>query len=258
MRLKANSFIYTLLVMSVFVLFVSSWVKFINNGGHDVGVPMLDIADVIDINQTTAKDEKSSDARGTFIDSRDGNLYGWVKIDNQIWMAENLRYLPSVSAPNVSSNNKAYYYVYDYNGTDVNAAIASANYTTYGVLYNWTAACVSCPTGWHLPSDEEWTALTDFVVERSGDGGKLKETGTTHWNSPNIGATNETGFTALPGGIRLANARYWKIGSSGYWWSATEYNVAFALDRVIHHSNTHVSKVCRDKNLGLSVRCIKD
>lgn len=146
----------------------------------------------------------------------DGDNYAVVTIGEQTWMAENLRYLPSVVGPDTGSEDVAgsYYYVYGYNGTDISEAKATENYDTYGVLYNWSAAMNGeessednpsgvqgiCPAGWHLPSKAEWTELTDYLGGGSVAGGKLKEIGTTHWSSPNTGATNETGFTALPGG----------------------------------------------------------
>ncbi|NLP20778.1 MAG: hypothetical protein GX378_08455, partial [Bacteroidales bacterium] len=170
-------------------------------------------------------------------DARDGNAYKTVKIGNQIWLAENLKYLPSVVGPSTGSQSTPYYYVYGYDGTNVTDAKATSNYTTYGVLYNWPAAMAGsassnanpsgvqgvCPAGWHLPSDAEWTELTDYLGGKSVAGGKLKETGTTHWASQNTGATNETGFTALPGGGRYGNDDYfYSIGSFGDWWSASE------------------------------------
>lgn len=178
----------------------------------------------------------SNPSGGSFTDSRDGNVYSWVTIGKQVWMAENLKYLPSVAGPGTGSVSTAYYYVYEYNGTDVNAAKATSNYTTYGVLYNWAAAMAGsassstnpsgvqgvCPTGLHLPSDAEWTELIDYLGGgASVAGGKLKEIGATHWSSPNTGATNETGFTALPGGYRFNNGKFNGIGNYGSWWSAT-------------------------------------
>src|SRR5690554_3367234 len=153
---------------------------------------------------------------GTFIDSRDGNEYNWVQIGDQVWMAENLAYVPSVNMVADGSEDAAgsYYYVYGYDGTNVADAKATDNYATYGVLYNYTAACNSCPAGWHLPSDAEWTELTNYLGETVA-GGKLKETGTTHWASPNTGATNETGFTALPGGYRGTDGAFYNVGNYG-------------------------------------------
>src|SRR5690554_6700140 len=140
----------------------------------------------------------SSIVYSTIKDARDNQTYRIVTIGSQTWMAENLKYLPSVVGPETGSQTTPHYYVYGYNGTNVTDAKATANYNTYGVLYNWPAEMNACPDGWHLPSDAEWTELTDYLGGESVAGGKLKETGTTHWASPNTGATNETGFTALP------------------------------------------------------------
>ncbi len=211
---------------------------------------------------------------GTFTDSRDGNEYNWVQIGDQVWMAENLAYLPRVNRVADGSEDAAgsYYYVYGYDGTNVADAKATANYNTYGVLYNWTAAMDGeassttnpsgiqgvCPTGWHLPSDAEWTELTEYLGGTSDAGGKLKETGTTHWNSPNTGATNETGFTALPGGYRIDNDSSGDIGYYGYWWSATGSNAADAWFRYMDYSNSSVSRSNYFKEVGFSVRCVRD
>ncbi|MDD2386440.1 MAG: fibrobacter succinogenes major paralogous domain-containing protein, partial [Bacteroidales bacterium] len=192
-------------------------------------------------------------------DSRDGTHYDAVKIGNQVWMAENLKYLPSVVGPATGSQTTPYYYyVYDYDGTDVTAAKATANYTTYGVLYNWPAATNACPTGWHLPSDAEWTELTDYLGGESVAGGKLKEIGTTHWNTPNTGATNETGFTALPGGYRYGNGAFDDIGYGGYWWSATELSTSSAWNRSMNCNDSDVGRSNYGKEVGFSVRCVRD
>src|SRR5574344_426899 len=155
------------------------------------------------------------DAPNTFTDSRDGKVYKTVTIGEQVWLAENLAYLPSVIDPPTGSEDAGnepdrYSYLYGYADMDVAAAKATENYQTYGVLYNWTSALTACPSGWHLPSDAEWKQLEMYlgVTQEEADetwwrgtdeGGKLKEVGTFHWESPNEGATNESGFTALPG-----------------------------------------------------------
>jgi uncharacterized protein (TIGR02145 family) len=211
---------------------------------------------------------------GTFIDSRDGNEYNWVQIGDQVWMAENLAYLPSVNMVADGSEDAAgsYYYVYGYDGTNVADAKATDNYATYGVLYNWTAAMDGeassttnpsgiqgvCPAGWHLPSDAEWTELTDYLGGTSVAGGKLKETGTTHWASPNTGATNETGFTALPGGNRGSNGTFGDIGGGGSWWSATEYGATYARRRDMNYGYSGVYRDRYSKEVGFSVRCVRD
>jgi uncharacterized protein (TIGR02145 family) len=211
---------------------------------------------------------------GTFTDTRDGNKYNWVQIGDQVWMAENLAYLPSVNMVADGSEDAAgsYYYVYGYDGTNITDAKATANYTTYGVLYNWTAAMDGeassttnpsgiqgvCPTGWHLPSDAEWTELTDYLGGINVAGGKIKETGTTHWTSPNTGATNETGFTALPGGRRVGSGKFDSIGSDGNWWSARESGATNAWGRYLIGHDRGVSSYGNYKELGFSVRCVRD
>src|SRR5574344_1437322 len=213
----------------------------------------------------------SSIVYSTIKDARDNQTYRIVTIGSQTWMAENLKYLPSVVGPETGSQTTPHYYVYGYNGTNVTDAKATANYTTYGVLYNWPAAMNGaassttnpsgvqgvCPDGWHLPSDAEWTELTDYLGGTSDAGGKLKETGTTHWNSPNTSATNETGFTALPGGNRRYGGTFYDVGRNGYWWSATENDANKAWSRRVYNDLSNVFRESSYKELGLSVRCLK-
>ncbi|HAN17456.1 MAG TPA: hypothetical protein DCQ24_02180 [Bacteroidales bacterium] len=194
----------------------------------------------------------------SFTDPRDGTVYQTVTIGDQVWMAENLKYLPSVVGPATGSETIPYYYVYGYNGTNVTDAKATANYSTYGVLYNWEAARAACPTGWHLPSDAEWTQLTTYLGGESVAGGKLKETGTTHWNSPNIGATNETGFTALPGGYHSSDGTFYDIGDSCFWWSATEGDTSQAWYRAMNLASSNIYRMKTGRDSGFSVRCVKD
>jgi len=207
---------------------------------------------------------------GTFTDSDDGQEYNWVKIGNQVWMAENLAYLPAVSPPSSGSSISPNYYVYGYEGTSQASAKATSNYATYGVLYNWPAAMDGasssssnpsgvqgiCPSGWHLPSDAEWTELTDFLGGEGVAGGKLKEVGYDHWWSPNTGATDEKGFTALPGGI--LDSTFYSIEDYGYWWSATEYNATNAWGRCMIYDDAYVSRGVAFREVGLSVRCVRD
>ncbi len=220
---------------------------------------------------------------GTFIDSRDNTEYSWVQIGEQIWMAENLKYLPSVVGPGTGSYSEAYCYVYGYDGTSISAAKATENYATYGVLYNWTAAMNGaessdanpsgvqgiCPDGWHLPSDAEWKQLEMYLgmsetdVNSTGwrgtvEGGKLKEAGTTHWADPNAGANNESGFTALPGGYRYSNGYFSNIRDYGYWWSSTELDTNIAWIRYLYYYNSFVNRFNYYKSMGFSVRCLRD
>ncbi len=209
---------------------------------------------------------------GSFTDSRDSNVYQTITIGSQVWMAENLKYLPSVVGPSTGSVTTAFNYVYGYDGTDVTAAKATTNYNTYGVLYNWTAAMASstssitnpsgvqgiCPAGWHLPSDAEWTQLTDYLEGASVAGDKLKEIGATHWYTSNEGVTNETGFTALPGGYRYDYGSFYNIGYYGYWWSATETSTSNAWHRNMYYSYSSVYRGSHNKAVGFSVRCVRD
>jgi len=194
---------------------------------------------------------------GTFTDSRDGNVYKWVKIGNQIWMAENLKYLPSVVGHETGSKTTPCYYVYGYNGTSLTTAKTVSNYITYGVLYNWRAACSSCPLGWHLPSDAEWIQLTNYLGGESIAGGKLKETGITHWLSPNTGATNQTGFTALPSGRRDIDG-FWGILNHSSWWSYTQDSSTSSWYYFMHYDYNNLYRHNNPNELGFSVRCLKD
>jgi uncharacterized protein (TIGR02145 family) len=205
------------------------------------------------------KEEEKPQIEYSTVSDIDGNTYKTVKIGSQWWMEENLKTtknkdnssIPLVTDAQTWSNltTPGYcYYNYD-----------SATYKdTYGALYNWYAATGKlCPTGWHVPSDAEWTILTYYLGGEIVAGGKLKETGTTHWTSPNAGATNETGFTALPGG--MCEGVFWNIGNIGYWWSTTTGDVsedAFFRDMFCDFSN--VLKNQDWKWNGHSIRCVKD
>jgi uncharacterized protein (TIGR02145 family) len=196
----------------------------------------------------------------TYTDPRDSTVYNTVQIGNQCWFAENLMYLPNVTTVSDSSDIQPLYYVYGYNGTSVAAAKATSNYLNYGVLYNWTAASNSCPTGWHLPSDTEWSYLITYLGGETSAGNKLKETGTTHWSYSYPNVTNESGFTGLPGGLKDDNNVFSRIRDIGYWWSSTEQimtpNTYFF--RTLNSNSGHVSRASWYNYIGMSVRCIKD
>jgi len=191
-------------------------------------------------------------------DSRDSQIYQYKTIGTQVWMTENLAYLPSVVGPATESVTDPYYYVYGYDGTVVDDAKATSNYTIYGVLYNWTAALSACPPDWHLPSDAEWTTLTDYLGGESVAGGKMKEAGIAHWWSPNSGATNESGFTALPGGCRYYDGAFTNFRTTGYWWSSTQHIDGTAGNRNLSYANSSVGKPYGYLDYGFSVRCLQD
>lgn len=207
----------------------------------------------------------------TFIDERDSNIYKIVSIGNQVWMAENLKYLPSVADSTSNSYTMPFYYVYGYYGTNVADAKATSNYATYGVLYNWPAAMNGdssnlsnpsevqgvCPLGWHLPSDAEWLELANYLGGPNVAGGKLKEIGNTHWINPNTGAANEYDFTALPGGSTYLGI-FDKIGYYGWWWSSSNYSDTDSYGRLLGYYFESFDKLHYSKDLGFSVRCIKN
>ena len=190
----------------------------------------------------------------------DGNIYETVIIGDQEWMAENLkvtRYRNGDDIEYVTDNDQwanlstgAYcYYNNDANNSD-----------TFGSLYNWYAVNDSrglAPEGWRVPTDDEWQTLVDYLGGSSVAGGKMKEAGTAHWNSPNTGATNESGFTALPGGYRSGNGNFFNLGNNGYFWSATEYSTYYAWSRELSYNYAQVYRYY-NKQHGFSVRCIRD
>jgi len=220
---------------------------------------------------------------GTLTDDRDGNTYKTVEIGEQVWMAENLKYLPSINRIPDHSYTDPLYYVFNFVGTEINEAIVHKNYLTYGVLYNWSALMNGeqssnnipsgvqgvCPAGWHVPSNVEWVELITHLGGTDVAGGKLKEDGFLHWRMPNAGATNETGFTALPGGGLYAytgdpvveEPGFWHREGYGTYWTSTERNEKIAS---AHHMNAgeagiyHLDNFPNSKGDGFSVRCIQD
>ena len=189
----------------------------------------------------------------------DGNTYNTVKIGNQEWTAENLNVehyrngdvIPQVQDKAQWSELTTGAWCYYKND--------SKNGKTYGKLYNWYAIHDSrglAPEGWHIPSDAEWTKLTDFLGGKEVVGGKLKAT--ILWESPNTGATNESGFSAFPGGVRGTSGGCSLIGENGGFWGSSEYNNDGALNRCLCHDGSDVYRVISLKGDGLSVRCVRD
>ncbi len=214
---------------------------------------------------------KSSAAGGTITDA-DNNVYNTVKIGTQYWMSENLKttkYNDGTAITNVTGNaawtaltTGAFVW---YNNDETTYK------ETYGAMYNWYAVDNNastkvasnggkniCPTGWHVPTDTEWTTLITYLGGGTVAGGKLKETGTTHWKTPNMGTSNENGFTALPGGSRVVDGTYYEIGSFGYWWSSTATSDWEAKYSYIFHNATDVYNYYFNKPAGMSVRCLRD
>jgi uncharacterized protein (TIGR02145 family) len=187
----------------------------------------------------------------------EGNIYKTIQIGTQLWMAENLltkKYNDGTDIPLV-------------NNTDSWTNLTSSAYCwynnsiiDYGALYNWHAVNSGklCPTGWHVPSDDEWTVLSTNLGGLTIAGSKLKETGTNHWLSPNLGATNSSGFSALAGGYRYYTGVYNSLKRYGFWWSSTESASTTAYARDLCYSYSNMDKISSEKRSGASVRCVKD
>ena len=192
---------------------------------------------------------------------QDGNVYKTVKIGNQWWMTENLKvthYRNGEAIPNVTDNT-------EWSNLTTGAYCANnndnGNVSTYGLLYNWYAVNDSrniAPAGWHVPTNDEWQTLVDNLSGSSVAGGKLKETGTVHWLSPNTGATNESGFTALPGGYRNYDGTFYSIGVEAVYWSATMYSSFHAWLRRLSYIYSGVYRNGFSKLDGCSVRLLRD
>ena len=201
----------------------------------------------------------------------DGNNYAVVTIGEQTWIAENIKttsYVGGDDIPLIEDNtewgnlgdndtDKAYCF-YD---NDVNSV--------YGALYTYAATTNGdntgtsvqgvCPAGWHVSSDDEWTALTDELDGESVAGGKLKSTCMELWNAPNEGATNENGFSAFPSGYRSGNdGTFYNAGSYGSWWSATQSSGSNAWTHNLNYDNAKVNRYGDYKSYGFSVRCLRD
>jgi uncharacterized protein (TIGR02145 family) len=217
----------------------------------------------IPVSQIDSVTFEYSGAIGETVVDIDGNVYPVVTIGSQKWMAGNLkvtRYNDGTPIPMVTgatewnqTEDPAYCW-YDNN---------EDNKHPYGAIYNWFAASQPniCPEGWHVPSDEEWTTLTTYLGGEAEAGGKLKEMGTIHWTQPNTGATNETGFTALPGGWRFNNDGLFKeLNDTGRWWTSTGHEIygSAAWYRQMKFNGRNVFRHNLLKGHGYCIRCMKD
>ncbi len=192
----------------------------------------------------------------------DSNHYAVVQIGTQIWMAENLKTTKYNTGASIGTTTPATIdisgestpkYQWAYAGNESNVA-------TYGRLYTWYALNDSrniAPIGWHVAADSEWTTLTTYLLGDSIAGGKLKENCSTLWTSPNIGASDESGFTALPAGYRIVYGNFVDIDDYCYWWSSTTY-YANAWYYILYYDYSNIVKDQIAKSYGISVRCVKD
>lgn len=191
----------------------------------------------------------------------DGNVYKTVQIGNQTWMAENLkvsRYRSGDLIPNVQDDE-------DWNNLKNDACCNYENNpdfdSEYGKLYNWLTVVDKrglSPIGWHIPSDNEWQQLIDYLDGKDFSGGTLKETGTSHWKDSNELGTNESGFSALPGGYRLFEGTFCFLRHSGNWWSSTEFTSTSALCMSLYYGSSRTIRGKENKYCGFSVRCLRD
>jgi len=210
---------------------------------------------------------------GTITDI-DGNAYKTIQIGDQFWMAENLKttkYRNGINIPNISDNS-------DWRDNTTGAYCSyennASNECPYGKLYNWYAVAgiydaeslanpalrkKLAPTGWHIPTDVEWTQLTDCIGGGNIAGGKMKSTGTQNWVEPNTSATNESGFSGLPGGLRANNDGIFdRLGGQCIWWSSTKIDVTSAWTRTLDYQSSGVFRYSGNLKDGFSIRCIKD
>ncbi len=204
----------------------------------------------------------------------EGNVYRTVTIGAQVWMAENLKvthYRNGDAIPKVTDNTAWSTLT---SGAYSNYNNDGGNVATYGRLYNWYAVEDSrnvAPEGWHVPSDAEWKQLemhlgmSQSLAGATGwrgtdEGGKMKEAGTSHWLSPNTGATNESGFSALPSGLRYSVGGYFdNLGNCDGFWSSTEYSSDGAWYRALDFERAQVHRYYYgSKQDGFSVRCVRD
>ncbi len=199
-----------------------------------------------------------------FLNDIEGNIYPTIGVGGQLWMAENLKTKKLNDGTNVltSIDNTSWNYL----GTPSCCWYNNDQQTwnDYGLLYNWYAVNSGklCPINWHVPTTSELAILNNFLGNSESSGSKIKETGIIHWEYPNTGATNESGFTALPGGLRGGYGSFESINKYAYWWTSTEYNKTIIQSGWYYSvsynsSNLNIGYMGR-KSFGLSVRCVKD
>ena len=191
----------------------------------------------------------------------DGNTYQTIMIGNQVWMAENLKvthYRNGDAIPNVTGKTA---WGHLRTGAWCNYANIADNAATYGRLYNWYAVNDPrgiTPEGWHVPTDAEWQTLIDYLGGPSVAGGKMKESGKNHWNSPNTNVPNRSGFSGLLGGFRYSFGNYGSMGTTVSFWSSSDVNSSQAWTRYLSGGNSKVNRRSYGKQGGFSVRCVKD
>ncbi len=216
---------------------------------------------------------KSENGNHRTVTDIDGNVYKTVKIGNQEWMAENLKvthYRNGEAIPNIKLNSK-------WKSTKIGAYCSykneDKNAKKFGYLYNWYAIADSrniAPEGWHVPTDEDWIDLAIYLgmnpteaegthIRGTDEGGMLKESGIMNWKKPNTGASNQSGFSALPGGWRgTGRGRFVGLHKSTYFWSSSEMNPKNIWVHSLYSDKSEIFRSFITKGKGFSVRCIRD
>jgi uncharacterized protein (TIGR02145 family) len=206
------------------------------------------------------KDELSPEIEKGAVTDVDGNVYDAVTLGSQKWITTNLKVTKYQNGDPILSGLSNTEWENTVSGAYATYNNSDANNTTYGKLYNWYSVSDSrklCPAGWHVPTDGEWMTLINYLGGENVAGGKLKETGTSHWNSPNE-ATNESSFSALPGGQRNWYGTYATIGDYGYWWTSSVGFAGGSWGISTVNSEAKVVKLNYTVECGFSVRCVKD
>jgi uncharacterized protein (TIGR02145 family) len=235
----------------------------------------VEFIDLKTINAAVTSEKKPTGQEIASLKDSDGNIYKTVAIGTQTWMKENLRttrYIDGTSIPHVPDSLK-------WRDLETPGYCWYKNdektFKLYGPLYNWYAVNTGklCPTGWHVPSEVDWSNLASYLKDNGDAGGKLKEKGTSHWKAPNFDATDQTGFTALPGSGREDSGEFGSmfidpIGITGSWWSATESNIKTdpptnepqtnANNRILRSKDAGLYEGTYPKGYAMSVRCLKN
>jgi uncharacterized protein (TIGR02145 family) len=261
----------------------SYWVN-LNPGTAGQVLTMSSAADPVPVWSTVATTSVTAFSPcGATISDIDGNIYNTVLIGSQCWTKENLR---------VRRYNNGTAIQFDATGgsgggfgtwrnltigahtiyANDSSTTTPSNRTKYGYLYNWYAAKgiyttgtitsidtgKICPEGWRVPTDADWTTLTTELGGESVAGGKMKSIGTAYWSSQSAGTDNSSGFSALPGGYRIKDGSFNNLSNSAVFWRATEVNDNNAWSSRLEHNSNNVSRNSYEKQLGASIRCLKD
>jgi uncharacterized protein (TIGR02145 family) len=207
----------------------------IGNIGESATITVTDLSNSL---STTVEVTIIESPYGSFIDSRDNTTYKTIQIGSQIWMADNLDFETESGS-------------WEYENSSINGS-------NYGRLYNWETAQQACPDGWHLPTNMEWITLITHLGGAGLAGGKLKETGTAHWKIPNSYATNESYFSAIPGGLRTPAEDFLNMGEKAYFWTSSSDDNTNAFFRKLDYDRASIAYGPKGKSSALSIRCVKD